>query len=224
MDLKIQTNTVLSETVRVLRQAILEGRFQPGDRLIEAELCQMLSVSRPSLREALRRLEAERLVDIIPNRGPVVPVLPWQQAEQIYRTRMLLEGEIAALAANNARPADVSDLRLALNAFSDAAHRGDAARQISSTKAFYDIVLRIAGNTVIAEILEGLHARISFLRGKSMSRPGRAVASAEELASIANAIASGDEQVARDMAIRHVARAAEAASEVYASSAPRKND
>ncbi|KAA0969816.1 GntR family transcriptional regulator [Aureimonas fodinaquatilis] len=224
MELKISPNTVLSETVRVLRKAIVEGRFKPGDRLVEAELCQMLNVSRPSVREALRRLEAERLVDIIPNKGPVIPLMPWEHAEQIYKTRMLLEGEIAALAARMAKPADISDLRLALEAFEDAARRGDAARQISSTKAFYDIVLRIAHNPIIAEILEGLHARISFLRGKSMSRAGRALASAEELSWIANAIADGDEEAARGMAVMHVTRAAEAAFEVYANSAPQEGD
>lgn len=222
MELKINTNTVLSEIVRVLRQAILDGTFKPGDRLVEADLCQKLGVSRPSLREALRRLEAERLIDIIPNRGPVVPVMSWEDAEQIYQTRMLLEGEVAALAARYASPSDIADLREELSAFRQAAQDGDSARRISATKAFYDIILRIARNTIIAEILEGLHARISFLRGKSMSQAGRAMVSAEEMTKIVEAIAAGDEAEARDVAVRHVAQACGAAFEAYMASAPQE--
>lgn len=214
-ELKVTTNTVLNEIIRILRELILNGSYKPGDRLVEADLCQTLGVSRSSLREAFRRLEAERLLDIIPNRGPVVPVISWKQAEQIYKTRMLLEGEVAALAAKHADLADVVDLRVALAAFQDAARRGDSARQISTTKTLYDIMLRVAHNTIIAEILELLHARISFLRGKSMSRTGRAWESAEELTKIVDAIASGDDVSARAFAVEHVARACRSAAEVY---------
>jgi DNA-binding GntR family transcriptional regulator len=58
-----------------LRAAIIDGRFKPGDRLIEREMCELLGVSRASLREALRQLEAEELVTIVPHRGPVVSAL-----------------------------------------------------------------------------------------------------------------------------------------------------
>ncbi|MBF2714090.1 FCD domain-containing protein [Agrobacterium vitis] len=210
--------TVLDETVRALRSAILEGRFRPGDRLVEAELCQLLSISRPSLREALRRLEAERLVDIIPNRGPIVPVLPWSKAQEIYQARNLLEAEAAALAARNALPSDLEEMRGALAAFRHAVEQGNAAGQISHTREFYDSILRSAGNSVIAEIIDGLHARISFLRGMSMSQPGRARASLEEMSAIADAISEGDEQRARKTAAAHVINASRAAAEVYARS------
>ena len=216
MELKVSPNSVLSEITRVLREAIIKGHFKPGDRLIESELVQTLKVSRPSLREALRRLEAERLIDIVPNRGPIVPVMTWEYAEQIYHTRMLLEGEVAALAARYATRADIDDLRVRLKDFQDAASKNDAERQVSSTNEFYDVLMRAANNAVIMEILQGLNARISFLRAKSMSRVGRANASAAELAKILDAVAAGDDALARQMAVDHIAKACKAAAEVGA--------
>ncbi len=73
MDLKVLTQTVQGQAVRNLREAITSGMFQPGDRLVEAEMCARLGISRPSLREALRSLEAERLIVIVPNKGPPHP-------------------------------------------------------------------------------------------------------------------------------------------------------
>ncbi|MGB7480377.1 MAG: GntR family transcriptional regulator, partial [Burkholderiaceae bacterium] len=64
-----------SHVENFLRDAIMNGRFQPGERLRERELCELLDVSRPSLREALRRLEAEKLIKTVLHRGPVVAAI-----------------------------------------------------------------------------------------------------------------------------------------------------
>src|SRR5690348_15248882 len=96
MDLKVSPVSVQQQAASKLRAAILAGVFQPGDRLVEADLCERLGVSRPSVREALRSLEAEKLVAIVPNRGPLVPLITWEQAKEIYQVRVLLEGEAAA--------------------------------------------------------------------------------------------------------------------------------
>src|SRR5215813_3992360 len=102
-----------------LRAAIVGGRFKPGERLIERELCEMLGVSRPSLREALRQLEAEELVTILPNRGPIVAALTVVEAEQLYDVRAMLEGLAARRFAETASDADIAALRQALDAFAD---------------------------------------------------------------------------------------------------------
>ena len=101
LDLRIMRKGVLESAVETLRNAIVIGHFKPGERLVEAEMCAAIGISRASLREALRRLQAERLVDIIPNRGPVIPVMTWAGAEEIFQVRLLLEPEAAALAARH---------------------------------------------------------------------------------------------------------------------------
>ena len=82
-----------------IRNAILAGRFKPGDRMPERELCEMTGVSRTLVREALRQLETERLIKVIPHRGPVVATITPEQANDIYRVREELEGLASQLFA-----------------------------------------------------------------------------------------------------------------------------
>lgn len=93
---------VKPETLRVqvenhLREAIVSGQLKSGEKLIERELCEMLGVSRPSLREALRRLEAEKLIVIVAHRGPEVAVMSMAEARDLYALRRLLESYLSLL-------------------------------------------------------------------------------------------------------------------------------
>src|SRR5262245_64954406 len=100
--MKVLPITVTGQAVLKLRAAILNGVFKPGERLLEQNLCEWMGVSRTSVREALRRLEAERLITITPNRGPSVTEIAWDEAKAIYEVRALMEGEAAALFAARA--------------------------------------------------------------------------------------------------------------------------
>lgn len=215
MDLRVSPRTVQQETVEKLRAAILAGMFQPGDRLVEADLCKMLRVSRPSVREALRSLEAERLVAIVPNRGPQIPIVPWTEAEQIYHVRALLEGEAAALSAQHAGSEALKEMAAALTEFARAAKAGDSGGQIETTTRFYAAILDSCGNKIIEELIQGLQARINFLRARSMSGPGRAKFSLAEMRAIHAAIERRDAEAARRAAIEHTRQAQRAAKLIY---------
>jgi DNA-binding GntR family transcriptional regulator len=201
---------VRSQTVANLRNAILTGRFPPGERLVEAELCRLLGVSRPSVREALRQLEAERLVVITPFKGPAVARIDWDEAQQIYEVRALLEGHAAYLFAARASKQEIAAMAGALTRFEDAVRRDSAAERLAYTDEFYNVMLSGCGNKVVMDLLTGLHARISFLRGRSMSQQGRSKQSAQELRRILTAIRTGDVDKARTACIEHVRRAAAA--------------
>jgi len=82
---------VRRQVVTSFRSAIVSGRFQPGDRLIEKELCDLTGASRTSVREALRQLETEGLVELISNKGPVVASTDMNQAPSVYQVRLALE-------------------------------------------------------------------------------------------------------------------------------------
>lgn len=215
MELRVSIDTVQKQAVEKLRAGILAGVFQPGDRLIEADLCRRLGISRPSVREALRSLEAEGLVLIVPNRGPQIPVLTWQQAEEIYQVRALLEGESAALCAIRATPTHIESMRAALSEFEKAVKRGDSARRLSATAEFYRFMQLGSGNGLIDALLQRLLARINFLRAQSMSRAGRAKHSFKEMRAIFEAIAKQDKEGARRAAEQHVRNAAAAAKESF---------
>jgi DNA-binding GntR family transcriptional regulator len=206
---------VRSQTVGNLRNAILAGRFAPGERLVEAELCRLLGVSRPSVREALRQLEAERLVVITPFKGPAVARIDWPEAEQIYEVRALLEGQAAYLFASRASKEEIAAMGLALKRFEEAVRQNHAENRLLYTDEFYNVMLNACGNKVIADLLTGLHARINFLRARSMSQQGRSHESARELRRILSAITAGDADRARAACIGHVQRAAAAAKSSF---------
>jgi DNA-binding GntR family transcriptional regulator len=206
-NLRISPKTVQQQIVEKLQGAIVEGVFKPGDRLLEADLCEMLGVSRPSIREALRSLEAKRLIEIIPNRGPQIPVLTWEHATEIYQVRALLEGEASFIAAKRATADDLKQMRASLAAFEKAMRANDMLAEVASTAEFYGHILRICGNRIIEETLSGLLARINFLRGQSMSQLGRAKFSLREMKAIYQAIAAKDSAAARSAAIKHVENA-----------------
>lgn len=215
MDLKIEPQTVQVQTANKLRDAILSGYFKPGQRLMEAELCETMRVSRTSVREALRRLEGEKLVTIIPNRGPSVAEITWAEAKEIYDVRAILEGEAAALFAKRATVEQKREMAQALRAFGKADAEDDAIGRLTSTSRFYDVMLQGCGNSIIRELLQGLVARINFLRARSMSRPGRGRYSATEMQRILRAIEKKDAAGARAAAVQHVRAACAAAETVF---------
>jgi DNA-binding GntR family transcriptional regulator len=214
-DLRIIRTTVLESAVETLRRAILTGHFKPGARLVEADLCAAIGISRASLREALRRLQAERLVDIIPNRGPIIPVMTWSEASQIFDVRRMLEAEAAQLAAQKAQPADIARARAALDRFATAVSPPELAQLIGATAEFYEAILNAGGNLILQELLRGLNARISFLRGRSMSTNSRAVHSLREMRAMIAAIEAGDVAAARAATIAHIDAAQAAARSAY---------
>ena len=215
MELRVSIQSVQQQAVENLRAAILAGVFKPRDRLIEADLCRRVGVSRPSLREALRSLEGEGLIVIVPNRGPQIPVLTWEQAEELYQVRVLLEGEAAALCAKHGTRQHHEDMRQALAAFEQAVRSNDRAKRLSATADFYRAMQRGSGNTVIEDLLQRLLARINFLRAQSMSHAGRAKFSLREMRAIFQAIVRGDSRAARKAAAIHVRNASIAARATF---------
>lgn len=108
--------TLRTRVEEFLRAAIMDGRYKGGDRLREQELCEQLGISRPTLREALRTLEAERLISIEPHRGPTVVRITEKAARDLYALRALLEGYAAHEFARLASDAAVERLRASVRA------------------------------------------------------------------------------------------------------------
>jgi DNA-binding GntR family transcriptional regulator len=214
-NLKVWPITVTSQTVSKLRDAILGGVFKPGERLLEQNLCDWMGVSRTSVREALRRLEAERLIVITPNRGPSVAEVMWPEAQAIYEVRALLEGEAVALFAERATPAQLSEMKLALADFDRAVSMDAPLDRLAATARFYSVILNGCGNPVIGEMIQGLVARITFLRARSMSLGGRSRQSTVEMWRMFDAIEKRNPANARQAAVDHVKAACEAAREVF---------
>ena len=189
-----------------LRTAIISGQLEPGARLTERELISMTSVSRTVIREALRQLETEGLVDIIPNKGPVVRELTADEARDIYKIRAVLEGLAARLFAENASAEETKRLKRSLRAVRDAYEDEDAEEVLNTKNRFYEILNAGARSETLGSMLQTLHGRIWRWRAIGLKHPERSKSRSDEslsnLKAIVAAIEAGNareaEMIARD--------------------------
>jgi len=194
-----------------LRQAISTGLFKPGQRLIEREMCETLGVGRTSVREALRQLEAEGLITVVPHRGPVVSRMTIEEAEQLYALRALLEGYAGQKCAELATAEFKAKLDSSVEEFARVARLGDRSALVTAKEAFYELLLKGSGNIFVSQALTFLHNRINMLRYTSMTQPGRLPHSVREIREIASAIRAGDGERAGIACRTHIEKAAKAA-------------
>lgn len=210
VSLKVERNTTTLRELALdkMRTAILDAHFAPGERLVERTLCEELGVSRTVVREVLRHLEAEGLVDSIPNQGPIVAVLDAQTAAQIYEIRALLEGDAAMACARCADDGVVSRLAACIADIQRAfeAHEHAAVREL--TTRFYEQMFEGGGKKVAWEIAQTLNARVNRLRAMTIASDDRGRQAVEEMNQILDAIRCRDAIRARDAATAHVARVA----------------
>ncbi len=197
--------------VIALRHAIEVGELKPGDRLVEKDLCQRLNVSRTSLREALRELQAEKLVTTVP-RGLIVAEISEDDAANIYQVRAALEGLVAAQFAEKGNEIDALALETAINRLEQAYRSNDFGKVLSEKKKFYDVICAGARNAIVRDILDHLSTRINQLRSTSRLNSKRGDESLAELRELARAIFARNPKAARAAAIKHIDAAAKAAS------------
>lgn len=210
--------TLRELSLEKMRAAILGGHFRPGERLVERSLCEQLDVSRSIVREVLRHLEAEGLVESIPHHGPVVATLTAGQAAQVYEIRALLEGRAARLFAERGSDAALKQL-VALNAaIQQAFAANDFAAVVERTTAFYAALFEGAGLAMAWDIVQSLNARINRLRLMTIGSPGRQKDAAAEMDRILKALRKRDADAAEAAAELHVRRVAEIAGRLLAQS------
>ncbi len=212
-DLRIEHSpTTLRElAVDRLRNAIITGRFNGGDRLVERTLCDQLGVSRSVVREAIRYLEAEGLVESQNRSGPMVAALDWSRARQVYDIRRLLEADAAAACAERADDEIKTRLRSAL-ADLETAFNDEAPHQLySATTAFYEVIFGAADHTIAWEIVKRLNGRISRLRALTLASTDRRTSGPAHMARICAAICDNDPNAAAEAVRAHLRDAAEIA-------------
>jgi DNA-binding GntR family transcriptional regulator len=203
--------TVRAIVARKLREAIMSGNLKPGQRLVERELCEMMGVSRPSIREALRLLEADGLVNTVPHRGPMVSTISLEEARQLYAARAVLEGYAGRECARLHDPAVVRKIGEALTRLKAALAESDMIAVLEAKTDFYAALIGGCQNAFIERMLKPLHDRITLLRITSMSHPKRVNKSLREVTAIWRAIQSGDEDLAERRCVDHIKAAAVAA-------------
>ncbi|MFR9728698.1 GntR family transcriptional regulator [Saccharopolyspora sp. MS10] len=186
---------------RELLERISDGRLRPGDRLFEQELAGEFGVSRVPVREAIRMLQSEGLVEVAPHRrGVFVRSLDRHQVEELFDVREALEALAARLAATRASAADVERLGALAAQARDALARGDVDTMSRANTEFHDGVVALSGNELLASVLEPLHGRLAWLFRLNLE-PERVC---REHAELHTAIAGGEPDRAAELALAHV--------------------
>jgi DNA-binding GntR family transcriptional regulator len=207
----VSSPTLRQQIVERLTEAIELGELPPGSRLIDRELCERLGVSRSSLREALRELEASGLITTQPHRGPIVALVTPEMARSIYEIRAVLEALAARLFARRASTGQIEELEAAVDRLAEVYSDYNPQAFLKAKGNFYRILLEGGGNEIAADMLRTIHTRVSQLRVTSMSSPSRAKESIAEIRELVKALKSRNEEAAWHTCVRHVENAAEAA-------------
>lgn len=200
------TKTLRQLALEKLREAILRFHFMPGDRLVERELCKQLGVSRSVVREVIRHLEAEGLVETIPNQGPAVARLDPAKVEQIYDIRSMLEAMAAATCARRQDSPRIAEiLSDVIDRINQAFENRDSAAVLEQTTEFYRQLFLCSGKTVAWDIVCSLNARINHLRALTISSSTRHEEAISEMRVIQQAVRSGNDEGAAEAAQNHIA-------------------
>jgi len=194
--------TAVDAVYEVLRRSILDGELPPGHRLRSDVLANELKVSRTPVREALRKLETEGLVDASRS-GLVVRQSSEEDLVEIFYLREALEGMAARLAAENATRAEIDELHALFEDMEAVAARGDIALVRKLTGEFHLLVCRASHNKRLIQSLQGLLDHVRQAQSSTLYMPGRPADALKEHRALLRAIEKRDPDLAETLARQH---------------------
>ena len=171
---------------RCLREGIRSGRYRPGERFREVQIAEDLQTSRTPVREAIRRLESDRLIEDVPGRGLAVRRLTPVQLQELYVFRTAIEGAAAEMAAAQASELDIAAMADALRLMREAA--GDPPRAAQFNRHFHAAIQRAARNGFLDQALASMADFMALLPGTTYDEPGRMAVVLEEHQAVLDAI------------------------------------
>ncbi|HOJ46245.1 MAG TPA: GntR family transcriptional regulator [Bacillota bacterium] len=190
-----------------IREAIINGTLRPGERLMEEALAEELGVSRTPVREAIRKLELEKLVIMVPRKGAYVADLTKSDVKEVFEIRRALEGLAAQLAALRATDEQLEKLERYLVRIGEAIDREDIEQTIEIDEMFHDVLYKAAGNDRLEEMINNLREHIQRYRSTSLAHPGRMKQAFVEHRKRVEAIGKRDSKLAKKLAEEHIANA-----------------
>jgi len=187
-----------------LREAILTGRFKEGDELRENALSKEFNVSRTPVREALKQLDLEGLIKIIPNKGAFVVGMNNKDFKDIYIIRGRLEGLCARWATENATNEDISKLEEIVDLTEYHASKGKYENVFKLDNEFHLLLYKMSDSRILSRTLTDFHHYLESIRMQTLSNKDRVLNSVREHKNIINAIKAGDCDLAESCAIEHM--------------------
>lgn len=203
--IKLDSYQPLREVVcESLREAIRNGVLKPGERIMEIQLAEELGVSRTPVREAIRKLELEGYVVMMPRRGTYVANMSIRDINEIFEIRTALESLSNGLAAEHITDEELEHLQRLLVIIGGYIKDGNIEKIVETDIEFHDLMYHAARNQRLVGIISNLRDQLTRFRTLSMSYPGRLEATLDEHKSIVEAIANGDRKAASKAAEQHM--------------------
>lgn len=190
-----------------LREAIISGRLKPGERMMEIQLAEELGVSRTPVREAIRKLELEGLVVMVPRKGAYVGDISSRDIVEVFEVRGALESLAAGLAAERITVEELENLERILVRIADCVEHKDLKELIEADAEFHDELYKASRNRKLAQIILNSREQIQRFRSTSLATPGRMKDALDEHKKIVEAISQRNVALAQKLALEHIENA-----------------
>ncbi|MDN5346487.1 MAG: hypothetical protein PWP65_51 [Clostridia bacterium] len=205
---KLEKYQPLREIVfEALRDAIINGQLKAGERLMEVQLAEELGVSRTPVREAIRKLELEGFVVMVPRKGAYVADFSTKDIADLFEIRSALEALAASLACERITSEELEELERLLVRIAECADNNDLNSLVEADTRFHDVLYRASRNERLAQIISNLREQIQRLRTVSLATPGRMREMLEEHKKLVEAIAERNIELAQKLAQEHIENA-----------------
>ncbi|MCT4566187.1 MAG: GntR family transcriptional regulator [Maledivibacter sp.] len=203
--LEISNYKPLREIVfEYLRNSILSGELEPGERLMELQLAQQLGVSRTPIREAIRKLELEGFVEMLPRKGAYVADVSIKDILDVLEVRMFLEGLATNLAAERMTDEEIEELKVILQKFEDEIETMEKQEMIKLDNKFHDTIIKGSRNNKLMQIVQGLQEQFQRFRVIYFNEYSEHQDLIKYHRAIVKAIADRDSKKAQEYAQTHV--------------------
>ncbi len=208
LPIKLENYRPLREIVfETMREAIINGQLRPGERLMEVQLAEEMGVSRTPVREAMRKLELEGFVVMVPRKGAYVAGISTKDITDVFEIRAALESLAAGLAVDRITEEELEELERLLVLVAECAAKDDLEKLIEVDTEFHDCLYRASRNDRLVQIVSNLREQIQRFRTTSLASPGRMKETLEEHKKIVEAISERNVSLARELALEHIENA-----------------
>ncbi len=187
-----------------LRQAILTGELKPGERLMEIHLANRLGVSRTPIREAIRKLELEGLVTMIPRRGAEVAEITEKSLQDVLEVRRALDALSVELACDRITEEDLEHLEIACKNFEEAIEGKDLKKIAQADVALHDIIVKATGNARLVQMVNNLSEQMYRYRFEYIKDESNHQRLVEEHRVIFESLKNKDKETASQTAKLHI--------------------
>ncbi len=206
---RVQPRVLRQEVLAALRTAILANEIPAGSRILEAEVAEQMGVSRAPVREAIRHLEQEGLVEIFPHRGAVVVGLPEAEIDAIYELRSVIEGRAIAAAVRSVTDEDLERLETLIDEMGRAIDAREVETVADLDLQFHGLIVELSGMTLLRHIWSGLDGLVRVRSYQALDRPGATAEyflanAAGSHSVLVDALRDGDPEAAAILARQHV--------------------